>query len=248
VVEAPFVGETRTAEVARGARATEIFSALKRRILLWEYLPSHRFTEEDLCREFSVSRSPVREALRMLEESHLVDRTPYRGCMVKQPNLQEINELYDVRLLLELDVVERLVRQGIQQAVSEQLFALWDGLAQIGSTDQIDGAALADHDRAFHEALAQATGHRTIVDMLRSINDRLHFIRMTDITTVERLRETCRQHRLILEQLIAGDVIGASEAIRRNIEGARAHVEGALKDAIARAYLGDTVQRTVGGW
>jgi DNA-binding GntR family transcriptional regulator len=74
-------------EQTRQLRATELYDTLKGRILRWEYPPGHRFTEETLCKEFGVSRSPVRETLRMLEEQGLVDKVPYRGCTVKQLNL-----------------------------------------------------------------------------------------------------------------------------------------------------------------
>ena len=50
-------------ETVKAVRGIEIFTALKNRIIRWEYPPGYRFTEEELCREFSVSRSPVREAI-----------------------------------------------------------------------------------------------------------------------------------------------------------------------------------------
>jgi len=78
--------------------STEIFTVLKDRIIRWQYASGHRFTEEGLCEEFGVSRSPVREALRMLVENDLVEKAPYKSYSVKQPDLQEIQELYDVRL------------------------------------------------------------------------------------------------------------------------------------------------------
>ena len=53
---------------------SELTHILKQRIVGWEYLPGHRFTEEEICREFGVSRSPVRETLRILEEHGLVHR------------------------------------------------------------------------------------------------------------------------------------------------------------------------------
>jgi DNA-binding GntR family transcriptional regulator len=221
----------------RAARPAEIFAVLKGRIVRWEYPPGYRFTEEALCREFGVSRSPLREVLRMLEEHGLVDKVPYRGCTVKQPNLQEIGELYDVRLILETAVVERLATQGLPPDLRARLTATWARLARVTSYAEVDGARLADDDRAFHEELAAAAGNRALLDLLRGINDRLHFIRMTDITTVERLWETCAQHVRILDHIAAGDVALAREAMRANIEGARAHVRSAIKEVLARAYL-----------
>jgi DNA-binding GntR family transcriptional regulator len=225
------------AEPGRPGRSVEIFAALKQRILQWDYPPGHRFTEEELCRSFGVSRSPVREALRMLEESGLVERAPHRGCTVHQPNLQEINELYDVRLILECAAVELLARRGVPAAELNAMAETWRALARTEPGAEIQTAPLARQDRLFHESLARATGNGTLLDLLRTINDRIHVIRMIDITTVERLWETCRQHLAIVERVAARDPQGAGEAMRANIESARAQIEQALKDVLARAYF-----------
>jgi len=224
-------------ESARAVRGLEIFAALKNRIVRWEYPPGYRFTEEEICKEFGVSRSPVRETLRMLEEHGLVDKVPYRGCTVKQPDVQAINELYDVRAILELAVVERLASAGPQHETLESLARTWRQLAGASSYAEVESVDLASEDRVFHEALARATGNRTLFDMLYAINERLHFMRMFDITTVERLWDTCRQHIRILDAIAAGDAAAAKDAMRLNIEGARVQVKHAIKEALARAYL-----------
>src|SRR5829696_383208 len=90
--------------------STEIFTVLKDRIIRWHYASGHRFTEEGLCEEFGVSRSPVREALRMLVENNLVEKMPYKGYRVKQLDMKEIHELYEVRMALETFVIERLTQ------------------------------------------------------------------------------------------------------------------------------------------
>jgi DNA-binding GntR family transcriptional regulator len=218
--------------------AVELYATLKSRILRWEYPPGHRFTEDLLCKEFGVSRSPVRETMRMLEEQGLVDKVPYRGCTVKQLNLQEMVDLYNVRLILELAAIEQVASERrLDAAPAAELQETWQALARVTSYAEVDGAQLADADRAFHEALTAATGNQTLLDMLRTINDRLHFIRMTDITTVERLWDTCHQHLRILAAVIAGDPTQAREAMHANIDGARAHVHTGIKEAVARAYL-----------
>jgi DNA-binding GntR family transcriptional regulator len=217
--------------------ASELCAILKDRIIRWDYLPGHRFTEEEICKEFGVSRSPVRETLRMLEEQGLVDKVPYRGCTVKQPNVQEVNELYDVRAILELAVVEQLATKGTSRETLDGLSETWSKLAQVTVFSEVENIDFATEDRLFHETLARAAGNRTLSDMLCTINERLHFMRMIDITTVERLWDTCGQHLQILQAIAAGDALAAKDAMRLNIEGARQHVKSALKEAIARAYL-----------
>ncbi|MGQ0604536.1 MAG: GntR family transcriptional regulator [Anaerolineales bacterium] len=213
--------------------SASVFLALKDRIIRWQYPPGYRFTEEQLCDEFKMSRSPVREALRMLVENGLVDKVPHRGYSVKQPNTEEINELYDVRLALETYIVERVTEKGMPHSVWEPLRQTWDAMLQ--HLPHID-ENVSREDERFHETLARATDNKTLLDLLHSLNERLSFARMTDITTVERLRITCQQHLQILDSIAARDVAGARDAMRHNIEQGRDNVEIAFKEALARAY------------
>lgn len=217
----------------RANLSAEIFAVMKDRIIRWQYPPGHRFTEQELCEEFDVSRSPIREALRMLVENGLVDKVPHHGYHVKQPNQTEIEELYDVRLALETFIVERVATSGLPGGELERLRGEWERMLA-GLPAMEANPALADEH--FHEALARATGNRTMLDLLRSINERLRFVRMTDITTPERLRATCQQHLDILAHIAAQDVPGARAAVRGNVQQGREHVQSAFLQALANAY------------
>lgn len=214
--------------------SAEIFTVLKERIIRWQYPSGHRFTEEALCEEFGVSRSPVREALRMLVENHLVDKAPHKGYSVKQLDLQEIHELYDVRLALETFVTERLVQRGCPQDGFEALYRTWHDLRKAPMNDSVD---FPDKDEEFHETLAVWTGNQTLLQQIQSIDERLHFIRMADITSPERLETTCAQHLKLLDCIKEKNIDCAREALQRNIEDGRKNVEHAIKEALARAYL-----------
>lgn len=215
--------------------STDVFSVLKERIIRWEYAPGHRFTEEGLCEEFGVSRSPVREALRMLVENRLVEKAPHKGYSVKQLDMQEIHELYDVRMALETYVIERLAQSDYPEKDWKELYRTWQNLRKVAITDPADFAKL---DEEFHEKLAVWTGNRTLLQQIRSIDERLYFIRVTDITTIERLRKTCEQHLRILDCIREKNIECAREALQLNIEDGRKNVEHAIKEALARAYLG----------
>lgn len=215
--------------------STDVFSVLKERIIRWEYAPGHRFTEEGLCEEFGVSRSPVREALRMLVENNLVDKAPHKGYSVKQLDMQEIHELYEVRMALETFVIERLASSDYPEKDWKELYRTWQNLRKAAMTGSADFAKL---DEDFHERLAIWTGNRTLLQQIRSIDERLYFIRVTDITTPARLRETCEQHLRILDCIKEKNIECAREALQLNIEDGRKNVEHAIKEALARAYLG----------
>lgn len=218
---------------ANPALSADVFTVLKERIIRWDYLPAHRLTEEELCKEFGVSRSPVREALHMLVENGLVSKEPYRGYMVRQPDMKEIHDLYDVRQALELFAVEWLAGHGMPDVEWSALYSAWQGLQ-----DNLPGfsANFAEYDEAFHEKLAECTGNQALVQTLRNIDERLHFVRMTDITTAGRLCATCEQHLRILGCIKAGDIPGARQAVMLNIEDGRQNVAQALKDALARSF------------
>lgn len=185
-----------------------------------------------------MSRVPVREALHMLDKHQLVERAPHRGCTVKQPDLLEINELYDVRVALESFVVERLATRGLDETIHAELRETWQQIRTGDETHAIDALALARQDEAFHETLARATGNQILQEQLRTIDERLHFVRVADITSAARLHTTREQHLHILQCIRQGQASAAVAAMRENIEFGRANVKTALKEALARAYLG----------
>jgi DNA-binding GntR family transcriptional regulator len=215
------------------ALSADVFAALKERIIRWEYSPAHRFTEEELCEEFGVSRSPVREALHMLVENGLVMKEPYRSYTVRQPDLEEIHDLYDVRLALELFTVEWLTTHGMPDAEWRQWHDTWQNILDHPPEHAAD---LAEKDESFHEKLAECTGNQALTQYLRGIDERLHFVRLTDITTMARICATCEQHLKILDCVRNKDVHYAREAMRQNIESGRQNVEGSIKEALARSF------------
>ncbi len=222
------------ASAGRTDLSSEIYETIRQRIIGWEYPPNFRLLEESLCQEFGVSRVPVREALHMLERHNLVTKVPYQGCRVQQPDLQEISEWYDVRLALELFVVDQLI--GAPATSLDDLHKTWTNFAQVNMTAQ-DWSVYVQADEDFHEGLAAATGNRALLSMLHDLNERLSFVRVMDIQSADRLRRTCEQHLAILDCIRAGDGAAARTALRLNIAFGRANVEAAVKDALGRAYM-----------
>jgi DNA-binding GntR family transcriptional regulator len=210
-----------------------IVATLKERIIAWEYPPEHRLTEESLCAEFGVSRSPVREALRALVTGGFVAKLANRGYAVRQLDLREIEELYDLRKALELYVVERLARSG---GARPEVAALHQSWGKILAGPKRKGEELAALDTTFHETLAAAAGNSMLVDQLRAINERLFIFRMLDFGQPDRQQSTCRQHMKVVERILAGDAPGARAAMERNIDEGRANVDASIKEALARAF------------
>jgi DNA-binding GntR family transcriptional regulator len=214
--------------------SASIVATLKERIIHWQYPPEHRLTEAELCQKFGVSRSPVREALRTLATDGFLKKMSNRGYAVKQYNLREIEELYEVRLALELYVVECLAKRGTSKKDDiEVLKQTWTSLLK-GSSKKDE--ELARLDTRFHETLAQATGNKSLLRQLRAINERLLLFRMIDFGKAHRAERTCHQHLEILKRIAAKDISGSRKAMQRNIDEGRTNVHTAIKDALVRSY------------
>ncbi len=214
--------------------SVDVYAQLSERILRWELPPGTRLTEEGLCAEFSVSRSPVREALGQLVVAGLVIKKARHGYSVRRIDLREINELYDVRLLLERSVVDRICRNGMAEARLNELEVVWrTWKLQLPELSPL--AAQADEE--FHELLALESGNAVLTKLLEDIDRRIHFVRLSDITNPARFEQTCSDHLEILASIRTRDSARALAALERNIEWGRKNVEAAFKDALARAYL-----------
>lgn len=169
----------------------------------------------------------------MLADRRLVEKTPRQGYAVKQLNLTEIHELYDVRLALEVYIMEQVCKIGLDDATLATLKQRWTKLYE-ALPEMIADPVMVDED--FHDVLARAVGNRAMMEMLRGIDDRIRFVRLFDITDADRLKATCEQHLEILDAIRQRDPAKAVAALRRNLEGGRTQAENAVKEALANAH------------
>jgi DNA-binding GntR family transcriptional regulator len=210
-----------------------VTQAIRDRILNWEYPPGQHLGERVLCDEFGASRVPVREALNVLVEQGLVERVPNQGCYVRQPDLQGVHQLYDLRLALELYVVEALARGDTPRDVLDRERARWRPLLDPEAAAPVSRDELIAADEAFHTGLARALGNAYICEALLDLYERLRFVRQSVPTTPQRVQATADEHLKILDAIESRDVEGARQALMRNINEARNKVESALTRALA---------------
>ena len=169
----------------------------------------------------------------MLADRRLVEKTPRQGYVVRQPNLTEIHELYDLRLVLETHIMEQVCKKGMDEADLAALRQRWTQVYEALPEMIADPVTV---DENFHQALARAVGNRAIAETLRNIDARIRFVRMFDITDAERLKATCVQHLETLDAIDRRDAGKAIDMLRRNIEDGRIQAENAVKEALASAH------------
>jgi DNA-binding GntR family transcriptional regulator len=211
----------------------KVTQAIRDRILNWEYPPGQHLGERILCNEFGASRVPVREALNVLVEQGLVERVPNQGCYVRQPDLKGVHQLYDLRLALELFIVEALSRTSIPAAFLQGQRSYWEPLLSLSSAVTVSRDELIAADETFHTGLAKAFDNTYICDALSDLYERLRFVRLRVPTTAERVQATAAEHLKILEAIEGKDIEGAKGALLKNINEARNKVEAALTLALA---------------
>ncbi len=230
------VGLPGEADASTNQLGYRILQEIRRRILNWHYPPGHHLGEPELSEEFAASRVPVREALRALTEQGLVEKVPNQGCFVRQPDAQATHHLYDLRLALELFVIERLARHGMTDDWLALMRATWEPLLNVRADAPVDGDLLVSMDEEYHLALARGLGNPYFIDSLKDINDRLRFVRLVVVTTPHRIQTTAGEHLAILSAIAQRDPEAARRAVRQNLQHARNQIEIAISKGLNRAH------------
>ena len=194
--------------------AQTVYAELKERILSFALYPGTRVTETELSIDFGVSRTPVREALQRLAVEGFVTIRPKQGCFVRELDIDEIDQFYQVRTALEsLSLEQALIR--MPRAALEALAERWHPLRSGDAPASVE--AMAQHDESFHMALAEGSGNRVLAGLLKEVNARIHIIRRLDFTARERIATTYAEHHRILELLLAGDLDAARALMQAHI-------------------------------
>ena len=145
----------------------KVFSILRDRIVNLEYPPETRLVEEELCKEFKVSRTPLREALHKLGEMNLIHSIPRYGTIVKPINVNEVRNAYEVKVHLE-SLAGAL---AAQRATPAQLEQLKDILVRFNQA-QSKGEVTTELDVLFHETVYEATQNDVLEISLKQLTSR----------------------------------------------------------------------------
>jgi DNA-binding GntR family transcriptional regulator len=202
---------------------------IQARVLSGDVPVGSRLRQEALAEEFGVSRTPVREALRQLQATGIVELLPNRGAVVRGPSAREIREAYEVRAELEGLAAERAAerisdRDLVQLREAEALFresvaSLIERRARRPAPWRDESVWVRAND-LFHQAILEAAGNRrlsdTIADLHRSFPRDLTWAALSQSSRL--LAENVEQHAQILEAIERRD---RAEARRRMIEHIR---------------------------
>lgn len=212
----------------------KVYDEIRRMAVDYELRPEERINEVELANRFSVSRTPVREALNRLVIEGLINLVPNKGFYCRSLTKEEIFNLFEVRMGLELVAA----RTAVQRASDATLAAIAEDWAKVeASTDPSQSKDLAILDEAFHEQIAEASHNEELLHMLRLVNVRLRFARRIVIEMRDR-EGTFSDHRQIAQALIKRDADKACGLLERHIMLSRDDALKIAREGFARIYAG----------
>ncbi len=200
-----------------GSMSDAIYAELKEQILSGVIPPSTVLSQNDLARQYDVSRSPVRDALKLLEQEHLVQLVPKVGALVKPDDYSDAIEVTEVRCILEGYVARRLAHRATYEDVSR----LRQHLDLVGrAVENEDLQGFYELERAYHEKMIEAAGNQRLSRMLAGSVDPL--CSRAYLNYVKRSPEAAKvmhkEHLHILEAIENGDGNRAEALMRKHIE------------------------------
>lgn len=192
-----------------------IYQCLRQRIMDFDLYPGARVTEVRLAEEFGVSRTPIREALQRLSAEGYLTIKPKNGCFIRELHMFELLEYYDVRIGLEVEVVELLGRRVPHRAIMD-LASLWDPNVMV--LGNVGDESFRNAEETFHLELAGLTGNLTLQKYLTDINDHIRVLRRFGFPDQEAVISTYQEHHEICRAILRNDIADAKCLMRDHIE------------------------------
>ena len=202
-----------------------------RRIKTGELEAGMKLNEMDLADHLKISRSPVREAFRALEEAGLVLLEKNRGVYIREISDSEAAELYEVRAGLD-EMAGRQLASKITDTQLQELHAMLDQLEASSIHGELNNYFTLNI--AFHDRLVELTGNATMLGLYRQVINRMHLLRRRGFSIAGSSQASHTEHRRILDALARRDPEAVAIAMRQ-------HVQAGFQRATSAHSAEDTV-------
>lgn len=193
-----------------------VYEALVELVIAGRLSPGQHLVETDLARQLGVSRQPVREALHRLEAEGWVDLRPNQGAFVHVPTDREVDELLDVRELLEVEAARLVARSASKQQVAQlrEICRRGEAAVEAGDTE-----AFVTLNNEFHAALSVIAGNSVLAELGEIVGRRARWYYR--LVAPLREHESSAEHLDLVDAIEAADVEQAAKVARRHIERTR---------------------------
>lgn len=181
--------------IAPTALYQEVAERLRQRIFAHELTPGMWIDEQKLAEQYGISRTPLREALKVLASEGLVDLRPRRGCYVTEISPQDLDDIFPLMALLE----GRCAAEAVQRAKPADikgLAAIHERLEAAAREGRID--AFFEANQEFHRKIQELANNRWTLSVIQDLRKVLKLSRMHSLSLEGRLQQSLDEHRLIM--------------------------------------------------
>jgi DNA-binding GntR family transcriptional regulator len=183
-------------------------------ILSGEFAPGARLDEQSLAQHYSVSRTPVREALRQLATTGLIEMRPRKGAIVSQITAEQLDALFGAMAEME-GTCARLATMSMTPLERRRLQSHHDGMAELVAAGEPDPYAEANH--AFHTAIYAGAHNAVLADFTTALRRRLAPFRRAQFRAPGRLARSHAEHDAVVKAILSGDAAAAHAAMLHHV-------------------------------
>ncbi len=191
-----------------------VFNTLREAILRGDLVPGERLMELQLASKLGVSRTPIREAIRMLEQEGLAITIPRKGAIVAGMTEKDMQDVLEIREALE----ELSVQVACDKITDEQIAMLRETMENFKeSLESGDIKRMAEADVEFHNVIYQATDNPKLINMLSNLQEQMYRYRVEYLKNPDNHDQLLQEHEAIYKGILEKDKDGVTQMIRRHI-------------------------------
>jgi DNA-binding GntR family transcriptional regulator len=207
-----------TLRIAQPALYQEVAERLRQRIFAHELPPGTWIDEQAIAQDYGISRTPLREALKVLVSEGLVTLKPRRGCYVTEISEQDLDDIYPVMALLEGRAAFEATRNA-DVAARQRLEAIHADLEQAATDNDIP--RFFEANQLFHQVVQELSGNRWLLQVIQDLRKVLKLTRLHSLSLDGRPQQSLEEHRAIVAAMCSGKAEAAEEAMRAHINAGR---------------------------
>jgi DNA-binding GntR family transcriptional regulator len=210
----------------------QIYDLLKKKILENEIKPGERLMQEEIAQVFNASRTPIREALILLEKDGLVERLPQGGVRVTQIDIETVRDVFGIRRALEAYAVE-LACEKIQGPDIDKLGEIEKQASAILAIPSVDNETklqkLIELNSSFHEIIYTSTGSTSLGTLINNLKNVVLRLRALSLRETKTWDQVWQEHSQLIDCLKRRDKENACMIMRNHISAAASYVLAAFQ-------------------
>ena len=206
--------------MANGSKSKKaiVYENLKKRIISHALSPGEPLNESVLKKELGISKTPIREALQQLEKEGFIENVPGKGSFVSRISVQDIREIFEIREILECEVIRRVASRGDLNKLEAE--AIGKKFESSGADGNMTPRSYFRAGLQIHNFVFEAFGNKRLLEFYKRLQEHIERMRLYFFKQVhqERSEQSFKVHLEILNALIAQDPERAEKAMKNHLQ------------------------------